>query len=66
MSDHEITLDDAIELMDAQVGELGTVTGVCLYASDIRDYLKEYKALLNRPLRDRLVEALKEVHDGNR
>ena len=58
---HEITLDRAIELMDAQVGELGVVTGVCLYAKDIRDYLKEYRDIMNRTRTERLIHALREV-----
>ena len=58
---HEITLDRAIELMDAQVGELGVVTGVCLHADDIRDYLKEYRDLLNKSRSERLVDILREV-----
>ena len=38
-----ITLDEAIELMEAQVGELDGVIGVILYADDILQYLKEYR-----------------------
>lgn len=57
----EITLDRAIELMDTQVGELGVVTGVCLYAEDIRDYLIEYRDLLNKPRHERLMDILREV-----
>ena len=57
----EITLDRAIELMDAQVGELGVVTGVCLHADDIRDYLIEYRDLLKKSRSERLVDILREV-----
>lgn len=57
----EITLDRAIELMDAQVGEIGVVTGVSLYAEDIRDYLKEYRDMMSRTRSERLVDILREV-----
>ena len=43
-----ITLDDAIEIMEAQCGEMGLVMGVWLYTEDIVQYLKDYKALLER------------------
>ena len=56
-----ISLDEAIAIMDAQVGELGLVTGVCLYADEIRDYLIAYRDMLNQPLRERLVDVLREV-----
>lgn len=61
MYKHMISLDTAIEYMDAQVGELSTVTGVCLYADNIRDYLKEYRDLLNKPRSERLCDILREV-----
>lgn len=58
---HMISLDTAIEYMDAQVGEIGVVTGVSLYAEDIRDYLKEYRDLLQKPRSERLCDILREV-----
>lgn len=66
MVGHEIPLDKAIELMDAQVGELGVVTGVCLYASDIRDYLIEYRELLKRTSLHKLLDVFSEIRGDER
>ena len=44
-SGREITLTEAIEIMEAQGGELGLVTGVWLFSDDIVEYLKQYKEL---------------------
>lgn len=55
-----ITLDRAIELMEAQVGELSGVTGVVLYADDILHYLRELKLFRQTPIMQGIHKAQKE------